>query len=44
MSLEIWKKIGKQIHTYYTLHGEYNNDNNVPVETFSLWTLYEKLP
>ena len=40
MSLEIWKKIGKQIHTYYTLHGP----NNVPAETFSLWTLYKKLP
>ena len=35
MSLEIWKKIGKQIQTYYTLHGP----NKVPVETFSLWTL-----
>ncbi|KAB0377584.1 hypothetical protein FD755_012028 [Muntiacus reevesi] len=35
MSLEIWKKIGKQIQTYYTLHGP----NNVPVETFSLWSL-----
>ena len=35
MSLEIWKKIGKQIQTYYTLHGP----NKVHVETFSLWTL-----
>ena len=35
MSLEIWKKIRKQIQTYYTLHGP----NKVPVETFSLWTL-----
>ena len=35
MNLEIWKKIGKQIQTYYTLHGP----NKVPVETFSLWTL-----
>ncbi|XP_043768122.1 endogenous retrovirus group K member 10 Gag polyprotein-like [Cervus elaphus] len=35
MSLEIWKKIGKQIQTYYTLHGP----NKVPVETFSLWSL-----
>ncbi|KAB0385066.1 hypothetical protein FD755_000022 [Muntiacus reevesi] len=34
MSLEIWKKIGKQIQTY-TLHGP----NKIPVETFSLWTL-----
>ena len=34
MSLEIWK-IGKQIQTYYTLHGP----NKVSVETFSLWTL-----
>ena len=35
MSLEIWKKIGKQIQTYYTLHGP----NKIPVETFSLRSL-----
>ena len=35
VSLETWKKVGKQLQTYYSLHGP----NRVPVDTFSLWTL-----
>ena len=35
VSLETWKKVGKQLQTYYSLHGP----NRVPVGAFSLWTL-----
>jgi len=35
VSLETWKKVGKQLQTYYSLHGP----NRVPVDAFSLWTL-----
>ena len=35
VSLETWKKVGKQLQTYYSLHGP----NHVPVDAFSLWTL-----
>ena len=34
VSLETWKKVGKQLQTYYSLHGP----NRVPVDAFSLWT------
>ena len=41
VSLETWKKVGKQLQTYYSLHGP----NRVPVDAFSLWTLInERLP
>ena len=35
VSLETWKTVGKQLQTYYSLHGP----NRVPVDAFSLWTL-----
>ena len=35
VSLETWKKVGKQLQTYYSVHGP----NRVPVDAFSLWTL-----
>ena len=35
VSLETWKKIRKQLQTYYSLHGP----NRVPVDAISLWTL-----
>ena len=35
VSLEIWKKVRKQLQTYYSLHGP----NRVPVDAVSLWTL-----
>lgn len=35
VSLETWEKVGKQLQDYYAVHGP----QQVPVETFGLWTL-----
>lgn len=35
VSLGIWEKVGEQLQDYYAAHGP----QQVPVETFGLWTL-----
>ena len=35
VNLDTWEKVGKQLKTYYTLHGP----EKVPTDTFSLWNI-----
>lgn len=35
VNVEVWQKVGKQLQTYYSVHGP----SKVPVDIFSLWTL-----